>query len=265
MERPLVGIATQLDEIASRANISALRVMMDKYHLSRHFRSLRRYLLLGQGDFVHTLIEMLNEELNRPARFVYRHNLLSILESAIRSSGQEAQDTERLDIRIVNTTTITTTTTTTTTPLPPPPSLPLTSSSSSSSNDLKSGELTFPTTPHHHIDTSSSTTSFSSSSPSSSPSTMLGWDVVTLDYIVQWPETLILTPSHISRYVSLFHGLWALKRAEYGLNTVWALHRERTSAKNIHNKYVLLFVLLLIFFFAIPFSFFWLHFLFILT
>jgi len=195
---PLLNTATaaRLRDIAARANHAALRLMNDKYHLLSHLNSLRRYLLLAQGDFIHALIEGLSDELNQPARYVYRHNLLAILEASIRNSGQDAQDTERLDIRLLTDTS---------------PVFNQTSASRASKQ-------------------------FESEATGSS-STLSGWDIVSLNYVVRWPETLVLTPSHIARYVSLFRSLWALKRAEYGLNMVWALHRERHSSSA--SKFVL--------------------------
>jgi gamma-tubulin complex component 3 len=60
-------------------------------------------MLLGQGDFIQHLLELISADLNKPSHSIVRHNLLGILESAIRSSNAQYDDadvTSRLDIRL---------------------------------------------------------------------------------------------------------------------------------------------------------------------
>ena len=40
-----------------------------------HLMGMRRYLLLGQGDFIRHLMDLLAEDLEKPANLLYMHNL----------------------------------------------------------------------------------------------------------------------------------------------------------------------------------------------
>ena len=74
-------------ERASRAANAVLReTMLGKFKLGGVLDVCRRYLLLAQGDFVGYLMELLGEELGRPASQVFRHNLLGTLETALKST-----------------------------------------------------------------------------------------------------------------------------------------------------------------------------------
>jgi gamma-tubulin complex component 3 len=52
-----------------------------------HCNSIRKYLLMGQGDFMQYLMDLLANELGEPASKIYRHSLMSSLETAVRSSN----------------------------------------------------------------------------------------------------------------------------------------------------------------------------------
>ena len=67
--------------------------------------SMRKYLLLGQGDIIRYLLELLEEELGQPASTLYPHNLAGILETAIRATNTQYEDPEildRLDVRLLD-------------------------------------------------------------------------------------------------------------------------------------------------------------------
>lgn len=81
-----------------------LDVLNSKYKFMEHMQALRRYLLLGQGDFIRHLMELLEPELKKPASELYTHNLTGILESAIRATNAQYEDAsilERLDVRLL--------------------------------------------------------------------------------------------------------------------------------------------------------------------
>lgn len=65
---------------------------------------MRRYLLLGQGDFIRHLMDLLKPELARPATTLYQHNLTGILETAVRATNAQYDNAEilkRLDVRLL--------------------------------------------------------------------------------------------------------------------------------------------------------------------
>jgi len=82
-----------------------LDTMFRRYKLMDHVSAMRKYLLLGQGDLIRYLLELLDEELNQPAANLYPHNLAGILESAIRATNTQFEDPdilERLDVRLLD-------------------------------------------------------------------------------------------------------------------------------------------------------------------
>lgn len=93
---------TQATAITSKKLVD---VIFQKYRLKDHCESIKKYILFGQGDFIQALMDLLNTELGKPATSIYRHNLLSVLETAIRSSNAQFHDSEflgRLDVRLLD-------------------------------------------------------------------------------------------------------------------------------------------------------------------
>lgn len=81
-----------------------LEEIMTQHKLMDHLRALRRYLLLGQGDFIHYLMEILSPELDKPATNLYPHNLSSLLETAVAASNAQYEEPDilkRLDVRLL--------------------------------------------------------------------------------------------------------------------------------------------------------------------
>ncbi|KAI9342003.1 Spc98 family-domain-containing protein [Obelidium mucronatum] len=102
------GDTTQLEKSITVAykDISAhiLDLMFGKYKLMTHLQALKKYLLLGQGDFVQNLMDKLGSDLSKPANGILRHNLTGILESSIRASNAQHDDPDvlrRLDVRLL--------------------------------------------------------------------------------------------------------------------------------------------------------------------
>ncbi|KAI8333505.1 Spc98 family-domain-containing protein [Choanephora cucurbitarum] len=87
--------------ITSKALLDLLKT---KYKLMDHLKAMKRYLLLGQGDFIQYLMDVLWNHLSKPANTLFRHNLTGILETAVRSSNAQYDDPEvlnRLDVRLL--------------------------------------------------------------------------------------------------------------------------------------------------------------------
>ncbi|MCL4125079.1 UNVERIFIED_CONTAM: hypothetical protein GTU68_066359 [Idotea baltica] len=98
----------QLEELISLTFLSTsshvLEEIMNRHKLMEHLTALRRYLLLGQGDFIHYLMEILEPELCKPASALHPHNLSFLLETAIAASNaqhEEADILKRLDVRLL--------------------------------------------------------------------------------------------------------------------------------------------------------------------
>ncbi|XP_044750797.1 gamma-tubulin complex component 3 homolog [Coccinella septempunctata] len=87
---------TTLENVYRETSLRVLDLLKNKFRLMEHLHSLRRYLLLGQGDFIRHLLELLAPELNKPAQEIYGHTLTTILESAIRVTNAQFEDEDTL-------------------------------------------------------------------------------------------------------------------------------------------------------------------------
>lgn len=85
-----------LENVYKETSLRVLDLLKNKFNLYEHLQSLRRYLLLGQGDFIRHLLELLAPELNKSAGEIYGHTLSAILESAIRVTNAQYEDEDTL-------------------------------------------------------------------------------------------------------------------------------------------------------------------------
>jgi gamma-tubulin complex component 3 len=93
-----------IENISKNTNQYLIDTLMGKYQLLDHCRALKRYLLLGQGDFIQYLMDLLGPELSKRATQIYRHNLTNVLETALNSSNAKFENQEilsRLDVKIL--------------------------------------------------------------------------------------------------------------------------------------------------------------------
>ncbi|KAL8866407.1 MAG: hypothetical protein Q9174_006320, partial [Haloplaca sp. 1 TL-2023] len=155
---------------AYKTTMARLITLMDtKFHLFAHLRAYKKYMLLGQGDFVALLMESLAGALDRPAGSQYRHTLTAQLDHAIRGSNAQYDDPqilERLDARLL---------------------------------ELSHGDI--------------------------------GWDVFTLEYRIDAPVDVVITPWAGKQYLSVFNFLWRVKRVEFALGSTW--RRCMTGARGV--------------------------------
>ncbi|KYG43565.1 hypothetical protein M433DRAFT_156562 [Acidomyces richmondensis BFW] len=162
-------LSTSIDEAYKTVMAWLMRLMETKFSLFSHLSALKKYLLLGQGDFIALLMESLASNLDRPANSQYRHTLTAQLEHAIRNSNAQFDDADvlrRLDARML---------------------------------ELSHGEI--------------------------------GWDVFTLEYRVDSPLDVIVTPWASKQYLKVFNFLWRVKRVEFALSTTW--RRVHTGARGV--------------------------------
>ena len=71
--------------------------MERKFYLSTHLLALKKFMLLGQGDFVTCLMDSVGPELKKRATQLYRHNLTGTLEGALRASNAQFEPSYVLD------------------------------------------------------------------------------------------------------------------------------------------------------------------------
>ena len=162
-------LETSIDKAYKTTMARLIHLMDGKFHLFAHLDALKRYLLLGQGDFIALLMESLSSNLDRPAGSQYRHTLTAQLEHAIRNSNAQFDSPDilrRLDARLT---------------------------------EMEKGDT--------------------------------GWDVFTLEYKVDAPVDVIITPWANRQYLKIFNLLWRVKRVEFGLGSTW--QRCMTGARGV--------------------------------
>lgn len=163
------SLETSIDEAYKTTMARLIRLMDEKFKLFDHLHALKKYLLLGQGDFIALLMESLASNLDRPANSQYRHNLTAQLEHAIRASNAQYDSPDvlrRLDARML---------------------------------ELSHGEI--------------------------------GWDCFTLEYKIDAPVDVVITPWGSTQYLKVFNFLWRVKRVEFALGSTW--RRCMTGARGV--------------------------------
>ncbi|XP_053601478.1 gamma-tubulin complex component 3 homolog isoform X2 [Plodia interpunctella] len=83
------GLRAGVAAAHAAASQRLLAALTTHHHLLDHLAAHRRYLLLAQGDFVHHLMTLLQEELSKPAASLYVHNLSCTLEAAVRATNAQ--------------------------------------------------------------------------------------------------------------------------------------------------------------------------------
>ncbi|KAK4693855.1 gamma-tubulin complex component 3, partial [Lecanoromycetidae sp. Uapishka_2] len=162
-------LETSIDQAYKATMARLIYLMDDKFQLFEHLNALKRYLLLGQGDFIALLMESLSTNLDKPAGSQYRHTLTAQLEHAIRGSNAQFDSPDilrRLDARLT---------------------------------EMEKGDT--------------------------------GWDVFTLEYKVDAPVDVIITPWANRQYLKIFNLLWRVKRVEFALGSTW--RRCMTGARGV--------------------------------
>ncbi|KAH8261728.1 hypothetical protein KR044_009719, partial [Drosophila immigrans] len=89
----------------SQTSKHVLDIMVGPHKLLVHLQGMRRYLLLGQGDFVTIFIENIKDELVKQGTDIYSHDLSAMLDAALRGTNAQYDDPEilnHLDV-VVNT------------------------------------------------------------------------------------------------------------------------------------------------------------------
>ncbi|GLT88330.1 hypothetical protein SLE2022_063610 [Rubroshorea leprosula] len=90
LEAPVVEAAKRIDK-------HLLDVMYKRYKFKEHCLAIKHYLLLGQGDFVQYLMDIVGPQLSEPANTISSFKLAALLESAVRSSDAQYDDPDILD------------------------------------------------------------------------------------------------------------------------------------------------------------------------
>ncbi|KAL8215285.1 hypothetical protein R6Q57_004734 [Mikania cordata] len=91
------ALESLVTEAAKRIDKHLMDVVYNQYRFKEHCLAIKRYLLLGQGDFVQYLMDIVGPELSEPANTISSFKLAGLLESAIRSSNAQYDDPDILE------------------------------------------------------------------------------------------------------------------------------------------------------------------------
>ncbi|KAF7804161.1 gamma-tubulin complex component 3 [Senna tora] len=91
------ALESLVDGASKRIDKHLLNVIYKRYKFKEHCLAIKRYLLLGQGDFVQYLMDIVGPELSEPANTISSFKLAGLLETAIRSSNAQYDDPDILD------------------------------------------------------------------------------------------------------------------------------------------------------------------------
>ncbi|XP_072142560.1 gamma-tubulin complex component 3 homolog [Dermacentor andersoni] len=94
-----------LEQAYHTRNCRVLSVFNTEFKFKEHLQALRQFLLLGQGDFVRHLMDVLDEQLSQPAQLLRDHSLKAALDEAVRTTNAQFVDPEmlkRLEIQLLD-------------------------------------------------------------------------------------------------------------------------------------------------------------------
>ncbi|KAL4856634.1 Gamma-tubulin complex component 3 [Chlorella vulgaris] len=166
-------LETAVGEVHVAVSSHLLDIVMQHHGLPRHLAAVKRFLLLGQGDFVRVLLDAAQHELDKGAKDVSQYTLQGHLDAALRSSSAANEDADvlrRVDVR-----------------LPP--------------GKVLEGDL--------------------------------GWDIFSLQYLVDGPMRAVLSPDAMSGYLRIFRLLWAVKHVEVVLEQSWSTINSTQRVLNV--------------------------------
>lgn len=180
-----------IHELYDTINARLVKLMLEKYHLMHHIEAIRKYLFLGQGDLIQALMESLEPELSLPVGKQYRHNLLPIVDGAIRASVASAWPSyiqDRCEVHI-------------------------------------------PTAKDLEHDARNKTGAYSGHGSfadgglgGGGVGPQDGWDVFELRYQLASPlDAILSSPSVNTQHRAIFRFLWRLRRAQHLLSSNWRL------------------------------------------
>ncbi|GMH41519.1 hypothetical protein BSKO_09429 [Bryopsis sp. KO-2023] len=86
-----------VDEASSLVDQRLIEIMFKKFHFVVHCTAVKRFLLLGQGDFVQSLMDFIKPELDKDSVKVSEIQLAGHLRAAIHASSAKYDDDEVLD------------------------------------------------------------------------------------------------------------------------------------------------------------------------
>ncbi|PIK61694.1 putative gamma-tubulin complex component 2 [Apostichopus japonicus] len=185
----------QIEKAYNYASKLLLDLVMEERELIPRLRSIKRYFLVEQGDFFVNLMDITEEEMRKMADDIIITRLESLLELALRTS-QANSDPYKDDLRV----------------------------------ELSPYDLITQLLRIHSIDSRQEQV-LQAVDPSEIH--ISGLEAFSFDYVVKWPESLVLSRKALTKYQLIFRHLFYCKHVDRTLCNVWTLNK---SAKQLLLK-----------------------------
>lgn len=196
----------QIEKAYNYASKLLLDLVMEERELIPRLRSIKRYFLLEQGDFFVNLMDITEEEMKKMADDIIISRLESLLELALRTS-QANFDPYKDDLRV----------------------------------ELSPYDLITQLLRIHSIDSRQEQV-LQIVDPSEVH--ISGLEAFSFDYVVKWPESLVLSRKALTKYQLIFRHLFYCKHVDRTLCNVWTLNKSaKQLLLNTSTWYALAFAL----------------------
>lgn len=70
-----------VQSVSKECNLKLKDVIIKDYDFFEHCRMIKNFLLLGKGDFINALLDVMQDVLESPATKIFKHNLISLLDN----------------------------------------------------------------------------------------------------------------------------------------------------------------------------------------
>ncbi|CAH9112581.1 unnamed protein product [Cuscuta europaea] len=196
-----------VDSIKAIAASHLWQLVVVRADLDGHLKALKDYFLLAKGDFFQSFLEESRQLMHLPPRqsTAEADLMVPFQLAALKTIGDEDKHFCRVSLRV------------------PSVGIPLKSAQRDLlKNAYADGEL-------------------GGQSDTSLEMSLDGWDVISLEYSVEWPLQLFITQEVLSKYQRVFQYLLRLKRTQMELEKSWASsmhqdHSDFAKHRNDHSK-----------------------------
>ncbi|GAA97494.1 uncharacterized protein L969DRAFT_91409 [Mixia osmundae IAM 14324] len=198
------GYLAMIDAACLRANEELLRVLMTDYDLPLHLRVLKQNFLIDRGDAFTHFLDIAQTELDKRATRVDLPRLQSLYEIAIRTSLYVVANEQHKDEVL-----------------------------------LQLESETMIERQCRVLDTSEPAPDLNAESSAARPKTYKGFEVLSMNYKVAFPLSIVLSRSSLLKYQLIFRHLLSLKHMERSLNDLWTRH-SKSKVWQVRSKHLAL-------------------------
>ncbi|KAL6074121.1 gamma tubulin complex Spc97/GCP2 subunit Alp4, variant 2 [Balamuthia mandrillaris] len=203
----------RVEEAHAFANNELFKVIMHEKELLSHLRALKKYLLMEQGDWISHFMEVASEELSKPLSSIAVWKLNSHLEVSLDPFVEKnVYRRNRLACAL----------------------LPYSLKSQILRLMQFSADVLTPFPPSDGISRENKDKNKSPllAGEVEDPGSLTGYDTFTLEMNVEWPLSLVISRSTLTKYQLLFRHLFQCKRISRRLRDAWTWQQ---STKEIHS------------------------------